>query len=72
MSNRNRTAGHDWERKVINDLKEIGYSEAVSSRQASREADNAGIDICNTGNIAIQGNIKLSYIKGLKIRVIDL
>ena len=54
MANRNRTAGHNWERKVINDLKEIGYSEAVSSRQVSREADNAGIDICNTGNIAIQ------------------
>jgi hypothetical protein len=54
MSNRNRTAGHNWERKVINDLKEIGYNEAVSSRQASRETDNAGIDICNTGDIAIQ------------------
>ena len=54
MANRNRTAGHNWEREVINDLKEIGYIEAVSSRQASREADNAGIDICNTGNIAIQ------------------
>ena len=54
MANRNRTAGHDWEREVIKDLKDIGYSEAVSSRQASRETDNAGIDICNTDNLAIQ------------------
>ena len=54
MSNRNRTAGHDWEREVIKDLKDIGYSEAVSSRQASRETDNAGIDICKTDNLAIQ------------------
>ena len=54
MANRNRTAGHDWEREVINDLKDIGYSEAVSSRYASRETDDAGIDICNTENLAIQ------------------
>lgn len=54
MSNRNRTAGHDWEREVIKDLKEMGYTDAVSSRQESRETDNAGIDICNTGDIAIQ------------------
>ena len=54
MANRNRTAGHDWEREVIKNLKEIGYSDATSSRYSSRETDDAGIDICNTDNIAIQ------------------
>ena len=54
MANRNRTAGHDWEREVIKDFKEIGYTEAVSSRYSSRETDAAGIDICNTDNLAIQ------------------
>ena len=54
MANRNRTAGHDWEREVIKDFKEIGYTEAVSSRYSSRETDDAGIDICNTDNLAIQ------------------
>ena len=54
MSNRNRTAGHKWELEVIKDFKEIGYTEAVSSRYSSRETDDAGIDICNTDNLAIQ------------------
>ena len=54
MANRNRTAGHKWELEVIKDIKEIGYTEAVSSRYSSRETDDAGIDICNTDNLAIQ------------------
>ena len=54
MANRNRTAGHKWELEVIKDFKEIGYTEAVSSRYSSRETDDAGIDICNTDNLAIQ------------------
>lgn len=53
MSKRNRTAGHDWEREVVKALREMGY-EAVSSRYASRQTDDAGIDICNTGDLAIQ------------------
>ncbi len=53
-SNRNRTAGHNYERDVIKKLKEIGYSDAVSSRYASRITDDAGIDIMGTDDIAIQ------------------
>lgn len=54
MSNRNRTAGHNWEREVVNDLKKIGYKEAVSSRYESKKADDAGIDIVGTGPFNFQ------------------
>lgn len=54
MSNRNRTAGHNWEREVIKDLKKIGFDKAVSSRYESKRADDAGIDIVGTGPFNIQ------------------
>ena len=54
MSNRNRTAGHNWEREVIKDLKGKGFKEAVSSRYESKRADDAGIDIVNTGPFNFQ------------------
>ena len=54
MSNRNRTAGHNWEREVIKDLKKIGYAKAVSSRYESKRADDAGIDIVGTDPFNIQ------------------
>lgn len=44
MSNRNRTAGHDYERKIVRELTELGYS-VKTSRYASREMDDLGIDI---------------------------
>lgn len=44
MSNRNRSAGNNFELIIINELKEMGY-EAVSTRAESRNADARGIDI---------------------------
>lgn len=45
MSNRNRTAGHNYERKVVNELKELGFNDVVTARSESRNKDNLGIDI---------------------------
>ena len=41
---RNSRAGHAFELDIIHELNELGY-DAVSSRQESRRADAAGIDI---------------------------
>ena len=54
MSNRNRTAGHNWEREVIKDLKKLGFENAASSRYESKKADDAGIDIVGTGPFNFQ------------------
>ena len=54
MSNRNRTAGHNWEREVIKDLKKVGFKDTVSSRYESKKADDAGVDIVGTGAFNIQ------------------
>ena len=45
MANRNRWAGHQFECDTVNLLKEIGFTEAVTSRSESRRTDNTGIDI---------------------------
>jgi len=45
MSNRNREAGHNWEREVVRDLKEMGYK-ATTARYSSREVDDSKVDIC--------------------------
>ena len=44
-TNRNRTAGHNFERAIVIELKEIGYEDVVTSRAESRNMDNAGVDI---------------------------
>jgi hypothetical protein len=54
MSNRNRTAGHNWEREVVKDLKQVGFKDAVSSRYESKRLDDAGVDVVNTGPFNIQ------------------
>lgn len=54
MANRNRTAGHNWEREVIKDLKKIGFANAVSARYESKRLDDAGVDIVNTGPFNMQ------------------
>ena len=46
--NRNRTAGHSWEREIAKVLREeVGYEDARCSRECSRLRDNQKVDICN-------------------------
>jgi hypothetical protein len=52
-NNRNRNAGHLWERDIVHTLKEMGY-EAVTSRQESHSADARGIDIISDYPFKIQ------------------
>jgi hypothetical protein len=51
---RNRTAGHNFERQIVNELKAIGFKNAVSARSESRNTDDKGIDICHTPGYQIQ------------------
>jgi hypothetical protein len=46
MSN-NRRKGHNWERKIVADLKKIGFEYARTSRSASRILDDCGVDVAN-------------------------
>ncbi|WP_321330505.1 hypothetical protein [uncultured Ilyobacter sp.] len=45
MTKRNRTAGNQYERDIVKELKELGYTKAVTSRNESRTADANKIDI---------------------------
>ena len=48
MSNRNREAGHEWERFVVRTLKEKNiYPLAITTRQGSQDLDRLGIDVMN-------------------------
>lgn len=42
---RNRTAGHNYERKIASLYREAGYLDAVTTRQESRSLDNCKVDI---------------------------
>jgi hypothetical protein len=46
MANRNRTAGHNYERLVTKELNK--YYSVVTARSESRNKDNLGIDIFDT------------------------
>lgn len=45
MSSRNRTAGHNYERQITNELKELGFEDVVTARSESRNMDDKGVDI---------------------------
>lgn len=53
-SKRNRTAGHNFERCIVNELKQLGFPEAVTARSESRNRDDKGVDICNVKPYNIQ------------------
>jgi hypothetical protein len=60
MSSRNRTAGHNFERQIVQELKILGFPEAVTSRAESKNMDDKGVDICNTPGYQFQcKNMKL-------------
>ena len=59
MSNRNREAGHNWERVCIDWLKKY-FPFAVSSRSESKRMDDKGVDIMNH-NEADNGRMKLDF-----------
>lgn len=44
MSNRNRTAGHNWERTCAKRLREKGH-EVLVSRAESKNMDDKGVDL---------------------------
>lgn len=54
MSNRNRTAGHGFEREVVQDFRNAGFSECVSSRSESKRLDDAKVDLAFTDPFQVQ------------------
>lgn len=44
---RNRSAGHSWERKIVEVLRKIGFPHAVTSRSESKSRDDQKVDIIN-------------------------
>lgn len=47
MASRNRDAGHNLERDIVNQLREMGFIHAVTCRSESRSRDNQKVDIMN-------------------------
>lgn len=68
MANRNRTAGHNYERLITTEMKNF-YPGVVTSRSESRNKDNLGIDIFDTsGEMPFDIQCKVS--KGLSSETI--
>lgn len=66
MANRNRTAGHNYERQVAKELKALGYEKVVTSRSESRNMDNSGVDLFDPTGVFpfyIQNKIYKGYPK---------
>ena len=74
MSNRNRTAGHNWERKCIQLLKAI-FPFLVTARSESKARDDAKVDLMNKDeykngrvpyNFQCKTTVNLNYAKELE------
>ena len=54
MSNTNRRKGHDYERQIRREYRELGWLNCETSRYASKMMDDRKIDLVNTKPFAIQ------------------
>lgn len=54
MGNKNRRKGHDYERELVKDFKNLGFKNCVTSRYGSKMLDDQGIDLMYTGDFAVQ------------------
>lgn len=59
MSNRNKTAGSNYERQIAAELRDLGF-DAVTSRSESRSLDNAGVDLVTDFPLAPQMKISVN------------
>lgn len=59
MSNRNRIAGHNWERECKNLLKKF-FPDIVTTRSESRNRDNEKIDLMNK-NESVSGVLPFEF-----------
>jgi hypothetical protein len=46
--NNSRAIGHDYERQIRLEFIELGWENCQTSRYASRETDDANVDLCGT------------------------
>lgn len=64
---RNRSAGHDFERRVAEILRAVGFPYVVTSRSESKSRDDKGIDLMNKEE-GVHGrlpyNIQCKNVKG--------
>jgi len=68
MANRNRNAGHSWERECVKLLSEF-FPDVVTSRSESRRRDDQKVDLCYTDYLNVQCKTlkdRVDYISVLK------
>lgn len=51
---RNRTRGHNYERQIAQEFRELGWQTACTTRYASRMRDDQKVDIFETNPLNIQ------------------
>ena len=57
--NRNRDAGHNYERKFVNRIKHI-FPNVVTSRYESKSTDDKKVDLCFTGPYNFQCKFQMN------------
>jgi hypothetical protein len=54
MGNTARTKGHNYERQIAKEMRELGWPDAATSRYVSQELDDQKVDIARTDPFNIQ------------------
>lgn len=49
-----RQKGHAYERKIKNEMIDLGFTQCETSRYESKKLDDAKVDLCNTGPFYVQ------------------
>ncbi len=59
VGRRNKVAGSNFEREMAQKMREIGFTDVITTRQGSRELDALKIDLMN-GSISKEGRLPYS------------
>lgn len=49
-----RKKGHEYERQVMHEFRELGFTECLTSRNESKRMDDLGVDLMHTGPWQVQ------------------
>jgi len=58
-----RQKGHAYERKVAQEMRDLGFEKCLTSRLESKRMDDAGVDLCYTDPFYIQLKATENYPK---------
>lgn len=67
MTNTNRTKGHNYERQLAREFRDMGWENCLTSRYESKRVDDSKVDLCFTEPFNVQAKSFYNFKSPVKI-----